>query len=53
MLGWMIVFALIAILNAIFIFLGPSEASPRVASTVFFFLFVVFVLSRAVRSRVW
>jgi hypothetical protein len=52
MLGWLIVFALMAILNASLIFLGHSpEVSSRMAMSVFAFLFVLGLLTRAARSR--
>src|SRR5579883_51117 len=54
MLGWMIVFALLAILNAAFIFLGhPADASPRLATAIFSVLFLLGLLTRAVRGRAW
>ena len=54
MLGWMILFALLVILSSIFIFFGDSgETAAKMASSVFAFLFLLSVLTRAVRGRAW
>ncbi|MBZ5604596.1 MAG: hypothetical protein LAO79_20030 [Acidobacteriia bacterium] len=54
MLGWMILFALLAILSAVFIVTGQaSEVSPRMATSIFAFLFVLGLLTRAARGRAW
>ena len=49
MLGWMILFALMAILGAV---LAVGKVSPMVCST-FGLLFVVGLLTRLVRGRAW
>ena len=54
MLGWLIMFALMVVLGAIFMLIGhPAEASARVASSVFAFLFLIGLLTRAARGRAW
>ncbi len=54
MLGWMILFALMVLIGALAMLIGaPAEASARMASSVFALLFVLAVLTRAARGRVW
>ncbi len=54
MLGWMILFALMVLIGTVAMLAGtPAEASARLASSVFAFLFLVGLLTRAMRSRVW
>lgn len=52
MLGWMILFALMAILGALLTLANPASASGLVCLT-FGLLFVVGLLTRLVRGRVW
>jgi uncharacterized membrane protein YtjA (UPF0391 family) len=51
MLGWMIVFAIIAVLGAVLSLSGNSAASVRIASLVFSSLFFLGLLTYAVRGR--
>ena len=51
MLGWMIVFAVVAILGGIPSFTGSAAASARIASLVFSSLFFLGLLTYAVRGR--
>ena len=54
MLGWMILFAFMAVLGFVLMGIGYSpEASVRMATSVFAFLFLLTVLTRAMRMRVW
>jgi len=54
MLGWMILFALLALLGTIPTLVGhPPENAARLASVVFAFLFVLGLLTRAVRGQAW
>jgi hypothetical protein len=54
MLGWLILFALMVILGAVFILIGhPAESSARVASSIFALLFLLGLLTRAARGRAW
>jgi uncharacterized membrane protein YtjA (UPF0391 family) len=52
MLGWMILFALMAAIDGMLGFSGiPSAIWLRIASILFFLLFVISLLGRAVRDR--
>jgi hypothetical protein len=53
MLGWMILFALMVLIGAIAMLVEPAEASARLASSVFALLFLLGLLARAARGRVW
>lgn len=54
MLGWLIVFAVFAILSAIRMVAGHAgDASVKIASLLFAILFVVGLLTRAARGRAW
>lgn len=54
MLGWMILFALMALLGTIPMIIGhPADAAVMLTSSVFTFLFVLGLLTRAVRERAW
>jgi hypothetical protein len=52
MFGWMILFALMALIGTILTLVGhPPETAVRMASVVFAFLFVLTLVTRAVRGR--
>jgi uncharacterized membrane protein YtjA (UPF0391 family) len=51
MLGWMIVFAIIAVPGGIISLLGNPAASVRIASLLFSSLFFLGLLTYAVRGR--
>ncbi len=54
MLGWMILFALLLILSSVLMLVGDTgEVSGRMASSVFAFLLLLAVLTRAARGRAW
>jgi hypothetical protein len=54
MLGWMILFALMALLGTILMVLGhPAGTAVRLTSSVFAVLFVLGLLTRAARERAW
>ena len=54
MLGWLILFALMVLIGAVAMLAGtPAEASARLASSVFAILFLLGLLTRAARGRVW
>lgn len=54
MLGWMILFALMALLGTILMITGhPPGAAVRIASSVFAVLFLLGLLTRAARERAW
>ena len=54
MLGWMILFAVMVLVGAIAMLVGNSaEASARMALSVFALLFILGLLTRAARGRVW
>lgn len=53
MLGWMILFALMVFIGVVAILFGHStEAAAKMASSVFAFLFLLGLLTRAARGRV-
>jgi hypothetical protein len=54
MLGWLILFALMVLIGTVAMLTGtPAETSARLASSVFAILFLLGLLSRAARGRVW
>jgi hypothetical protein len=54
MLGWMILFAVMVILGTILILAGdPAEVSAGMVSSIFGLLFLLGLLTRAVRGRAW
>ncbi|GEM_PF-1778291 len=54
MLGWMILFAIFALLSLLRMIAGhPPDASARLAALLFAVLFVVAALTRAARGRAW
>lgn len=54
MLGWMILFAVMVVFGAIMAFGDyPAAAPARMASIVFALLFLIGLLTRVVRGRVW
>ena len=53
MLGWMILFALMVLIGAAATLSGnPGDAAAKMASAVFAILFLLGLLTRAVRGRV-
>jgi len=53
MLGWMIQFALIAILAPVMTFIGNETIAPQMGGLVFAFLFFIGLATRLVRRRAW
>jgi uncharacterized membrane protein YtjA (UPF0391 family) len=53
MLGWMILFAVLAILAALVNFAGSQSLAPALASSVFALLFVIGLATRLARGRAW
>jgi hypothetical protein len=54
MLGWLILFASMAAPGAILTLTGePATASAKTAGLVFSLLFMIGVLTRLIRGRVW
>jgi hypothetical protein len=53
MLGWMILFAIMVLIGAVAMLTGSFSESARLASSVFAVLFLIGLLTRAVRGRVW
>jgi hypothetical protein len=53
MLGWMILFALMAALGFVATITGNSVQTSMFASIVFGCLFVIALLTRAVRGQAW
>ena len=51
MLGWMIVFAIMAVFGAVLSLSGNPAASVRIASLLFSSLFLVGLITYAVRGR--
>jgi len=53
MLGWMILFALLALLAPIMMLAGYGTSAPEMTGLVFTLLFLVGLLTRLVRGRAW
>ena len=53
MLGWMILFALIAILATFMNLAGSQSLAPQVGGLVFAILFVIGLATRLARGRAW
>jgi len=53
MLGWMILFALIALLAGLMNFAGVGLVAPELAGLVFTLLFVIGLATRLARGRAW
>jgi hypothetical protein len=53
MLGWMILFALMAILAPIMAFAGDQTLAPQMSGLVFALLFFIGLVTRLVRGRAW
>jgi len=54
MLGWLILFALLAAIGTALMLVGyPGDASMGIASSVFALLFLLGLLTRAARDRAW
>jgi hypothetical protein len=52
MLGWMMVFALMAILGTVMTLTGPGSVA-TIIGLIFALLFVLGLLTRVVRGRAW
>lgn len=53
MLGWMILFALLALLAPLMMITGNQSLASEVAGSVFMFLFVIGLATRLARGRAW
>ena len=53
MLGWMILFAILALLAPLMMLTGTQSVAPEVAGSVFALLFVIGLVTRLARGRAW
>ena len=53
MLGWMILFALIAIFAPMLTFVGIQTLAPEIAGLLFALLFLIALVTRLARGRAW
>jgi hypothetical protein len=53
MLGWMILFAILALLAPFTILLGNESLAPEIGGFVFALLFVIGLATRWARGRAW
>lgn len=53
MLGWMILFALMALLAPVMRFAGNGASVPEITGLIFALLFFIGLLTRLVRGRAW